>query len=475
MALSQPQLVDLNSKMNQVFSLDEIESLCFDMGIDFDSLGGEGKGAKIRELIEFCRRRGRDEELVAKVRAERPQVAWPGAPAPQAAPAGGGGNEYNFSSNAQTGGTAKTVSHINHKPKTAQPSKTVGRPTMLRLDVAVPEKVSLGKSFVLAAAVRQPSSPRLTGDEYEKVASSDAMVVWPSKQAYVQLGIEIIAPDCGIEGRDQISFQYSQSYDSTIHRFSLVPRVTGPINIIVNLYQEDESLGSASVKTTVSEEPVGRVEITTRSEEFKTFDKPLPRKVTILFLAANPKSTDRLRLDEEVRTIDERLRLAQYRDKFNLEQQWAVRTNDILDAMLRYKPDIVHFSGHGSLDGALIFEDAAGKAKPVSAAALGALFHALEGVRCVVMNACWSATHATQVAKDVDCVVGMSRSVSDDAAIGFAAGFYRSLGEGKSVGKAFELGKVQIMLDGGLDDDDEQKIPRLKSRPGVDPTSVTFA
>ena len=39
----------------------------------------------IRELIEYCRRRGRDEELVAKVRAERPQVAWPGAPAPQAA------------------------------------------------------------------------------------------------------------------------------------------------------------------------------------------------------------------------------------------------------------------------------------------------------------------------------------------------------------------------------------------------------
>ena len=154
MALSQPQLVELNSKMNQVFSLDEIESLCFDMGIDFDSLGGEGKGAKIRELIEFCRRRGRDEELVAKVRAERPQVAWPGAPAP----AGGGGNEYNFSSHAQTGGTAKTVNYIRDKPKTAQPPKTVGRPTMLRLDVAVPEKVSLGKSFVLATAVRQPSS-----------------------------------------------------------------------------------------------------------------------------------------------------------------------------------------------------------------------------------------------------------------------------------------------------------------------------
>ena len=93
MALSQPQLVELNSKMNQVFSLAEIESLCFDMGIPFEDLGGDGRGAKIRELIEFCRRRGRDEELVAKVRVERPQVAWQGASAGQAAasPAAGGG------------------------------------------------------------------------------------------------------------------------------------------------------------------------------------------------------------------------------------------------------------------------------------------------------------------------------------------------------------------------------------------------
>ena len=180
------------------------------------------------------------------------------------------------------------------------------------------------------------------------------------------------------------------------------------------------------------------------------------KKITILFLAANPKSTDRLRLDEEVRTIDERLRLAQYRDKFNLQEQWAVRTGDILDAMLRYQPDIVHFSGHGSTDGALIFEDASGAAKPVSAAALGALFEALEGVRCVVMNACWSATHAGQIAEYVDCVVGMSRSVSDAAGVSFAAGFYRGLGDRKSVAAALKLGKAQIMLDGS----DEQKTPR---------------
>jgi hypothetical protein len=347
MALSQPQLIELKSQMEQKFSLEEVKSLCFEMGIDFESLPGEGKGAKIRELIAFCQRRGRTEELAERVRAERPPVAPPGATAPQAS---GGGSQYNYSAHAEGGGTATTTNYIGAPPQAAQPS------------VGVKQQVG-------------------------SVASGGTVI-----------GVQI-----------------------------------GTMNVNRPLQPEE--------------------------------------KITILFLAANPKGTDRLRLDEEVRTIDERLRLAQYRDKFNLEQQWAVRTRDILDAMLRYKPDIVHFSGHGSPDGALIFEDASGAATPVSAAALGALFHALEGVRCVVLNACWSNTHATQIAKHVDCVIGMARSVSDDAAIGFAAGFYRSLGEGKSVGKAFDLGKVQIMLDGR----DEKSTPRLKSRSGVKPGDVTFA
>ena len=88
MTLSQAQVVELNNKMKLYYSLDEIKALCFTMGIDFESLPGEGKDAKIRELIAFCQRRGRDEELVDKVRAERPLVAWPGVPATQGTPAG---------------------------------------------------------------------------------------------------------------------------------------------------------------------------------------------------------------------------------------------------------------------------------------------------------------------------------------------------------------------------------------------------
>lgn len=51
---------------------------------------------------------------------------------------------------------------------------------------------------------------------------------------------------------------------------------------------------------------------------------------TILVLAANPSSTSRLRLDEEIREIDEGLRRANKRELFKLEQKWAIKTRSTL-------------------------------------------------------------------------------------------------------------------------------------------------
>lgn len=49
---------------------------------------------------------------------------------------------------------------------------------------------------------------------------------------------------------------------------------------------------------------------------------------TILVMAANPKNTSQVRLDEELREIDEGLRRASMREQFQLVQKWAVRWRD---------------------------------------------------------------------------------------------------------------------------------------------------
>ncbi len=193
--------------------------------------------------------------------------------------------------------------------------------------------------------------------------------------------------------------------------------------------------------------------------------------VTILFMASNPNGTDRLKLDVEVRTIDERLRKSDLGKRFSIEQQWATRVSDIQDAMLRYKPAIVHFSGHGSMTGELVFQDAAGKVQEVRAEALGLLFRVFKNdVKCVVLNACWSAMQSKAIAAEIGCVVGMSRKVDDRAAADFAAGFYGALGYGKSVQDAFDLGCNQIDLS-GLNDAD---VPRLDLRAGVRADQLKF-
>jgi len=42
--------------------------------------------------------------------------------------------------------------------------------------------------------------------------------------------------------------------------------------------------------------------------------------IKVLVLAANPRDTDTLQLDREIREIDTRLRLSKARDQFNVKQ-----------------------------------------------------------------------------------------------------------------------------------------------------------
>lgn len=214
---------------------------------------------------------------------------------------------------------------------------------------------------------------------------------------------------------------------------------------------------------------VGVGNVVMQTQETDSVEAQSP--VTVLFWAANPIDTDPLRLDQEVRTIDDRLRQSEHRDRFDLRQQWAVRFTDLSEGLLRYEPKIVHFSGHGNPTGTLVFEDESGRGRPVETSALANLFQIVGGnVRCVVLNACHSAHQAQAVAEHVDCVVGTSSAIGDEAAIRFAAGFYRALGYGRSVGTAFALGRNEIDLAALADED----VPRLHVRTGVDAANVEF-
>jgi Pre-toxin TG/CHAT domain len=170
---------------------------------------------------------------------------------------------------------------------------------------------------------------------------------------------------------------------------------------------------------------------------------------TILILAANPKDTSHLRLGEEVREIDAGLQRAKKRELFDLEQRWAVRVQDVYQSLLDFKPQIVHFSGHGTGDDGLVLEDETGKTQLVHTVALAGLFKLFaSNIECVVLNACYSEVQAIAIAQHIPYVIGMNKAIGDKAAIKFATGFYCALGAGESVEFAYKLGCNVIQLDG---------------------------
>ena len=166
-------------------------------------------------------------------------------------------------------------------------------------------------------------------------------------------------------------------------------------------------------------------------------------------------------LDEEIHQIDDRIRRADLRELFDLKSHFALRVDEIPGLLLRHRPTIVHFSGHGSRANEIILYDGTGGAHPVSVNALGDLFSIVkDNIRCVVLNSCYSEPQAQAIAKHVDCVIGMSKPISDAAAISFVASFYEMLGYGRSIGFAFKIGSWVL----GAKDLGEEKTPKLICR-----------
>ena len=167
----------------------------------------------------------------------------------------------------------------------------------------------------------------------------------------------------------------------------------------------------------------------------------------ILFLAANPKDTGRLRLDEEVRDIQEGLKLSPGRDNIRFHAQWATRIQDLRRSLLEHAPHIVHFSGHGVGTQGLVLEDEAGYTHCIQAETLARLFKLCPSVQCVLLNACYSQVQAVAIAQFVPYVIGMNQAIDDEAAIKFAVGFYDALGYGRSLVEAYEFGMTAIEVE----------------------------
>jgi hypothetical protein len=197
--------------------------------------------------------------------------------------------------------------------------------------------------------------------------------------------------------------------------------------------------------------------------------KCIPEKITVLFFATNPKNTDKLRLDEEVRSIQEMIRKSEHRDSISFESRWAVRPLDIFQAINELSPDVIHFSGHGADTSELVLENSDGNAKFVTKEAITqTIMASSDKIHLIVFNTCFSNEQAQSIKEYVEAAIGMTTSISDHGACVFAAQFYSSLGFGLSLQKAFEQAKAALSLESPT----EINTPILYVKDGINPDNM---
>jgi hypothetical protein len=229
--------------------------------------------------------------------------------------------------------------------------------------------------------------------------------------------------------------------------------------------------------------------------------------IKVLLFAANPRGSAPLDLPREFREIEQEVRLGAFRDALELVLVPGARPVDLLRKLNECRPQVVHFSSHGSPEEILLEaqggeeqaadlpgtstrstegrdikkvarEEGEGAAssqappQPVSRSALVEVLRACdEGeLRLVVLNACDTRPQAEALTEVVDCVVSMDREVTDRAAIKFAASFYGALAYGRSVRRAFDQGVARLRAEGLAG----EGTPELLVRAGVDASRVVL-
>lgn len=193
----------------------------------------------------------------------------------------------------------------------------------------------------------------------------------------------------------------------------------------------------------------------------------------VLFLASNPSQTAKLQLTTEHSNISQQLQNSLFIPKI----EKAVTFSNMQKFILREKPSIIHFSGHGAEieaeilsalkkagqnigdpgqhfdTGIFLLSEDLREPFLLKTNVIRHFFKSLVTIQnipieTVIFNSCHSSYQAEAIAEFVPNVVGTSYSVRDDAAIAFSTSFYLGLAEGQNILQSVNLGMSNAMSKG---------------------------
>ncbi len=178
---------------------------------------------------------------------------------------------------------------------------------------------------------------------------------------------------------------------------------------------------------------------------------PKPERLRVLMLAASPEGD--LRVNREQSRIRNAVERALHRDLVELDVRPSATREDLLDGITRFRPHVVHFSGHSN-DDLIVFEDdvdARHQGVIVSAKAFARAVTATDDPPLLVLlNSCNSARQAHALVNEgvIPFAIGMSDEIGDGDAITYATQFYASVANGQSIASSHASGQAAVELAG---------------------------
>lgn len=198
-------------------------------------------------------------------------------------------------------------------------------------------------------------------------------------------------------------------------------------------------------------------------------DAPPPRRVLVV-QAASVRIAGSPDTGQEFRQMSQSIAGAPYAHALALDSLQSAQARDLPQRFLGHVPTVLHFSGRGTPGGGLRFLTDDGGDAPISHEGLRKLLveFAPDGLRLVVLNACWSDDLATLLTEAVPCVIGTAGPIHDLSCLDYARELYRNIAYGRSVGSAHRIAVAAVELYGG----DPAFLPALRTAPGVNGDAV---
>lgn len=194
----------------------------------------------------------------------------------------------------------------------------------------------------------------------------------------------------------------------------------------------------------------------------------MPRRISaplrILGVISNPRTLERLKVEEEKARLEEALSSLTSRGIVHLhwlERATAAELHRVISDPV--EEHVVHYIGHGGYksqadSGVLVFEDDERMPAPITGEELCTLLHDERSLRLVVLNSCegartsradpFSGVASSILRCEVPAVVGMQFEITDDAALTFSKHFYTAMVQGHPVDAALATARVAMLAAG---------------------------